>query len=98
MATRVASGKVIQGMAKAIPNLVGGSADLAPSTKTLIDDGGDINTGSFGGRNFHFGIREHGMVAVMNGVALHGGFRIFGSTKPIKIKTATIATRTIVIG
>jgi len=79
-ATRVASGKVIQGMAKAIPNLVGGSADLAPSTKTLIDDGGDIDTGSFGGRNFHFGIREHGMAAVMNGIELHGGFRIFGST------------------
>ncbi|MDA3799833.1 MAG: transketolase [Kiritimatiellae bacterium] len=79
-ATRVASGKVIQGMAEAIPNLVGGSADLAPSTKTLIDNGGDINTGEFAGRNFHFGIREHGMGAVMNGISLHGGFRIFGST------------------
>lgn len=80
IATRSASGKVIQGVAEAIPNFVGGSADLAPSTKTLIDGGGDISAGEFAGRNFHFGIREHGMGSIMNGIALHGGFRIFGST------------------
>lgn len=80
VATRSASGKVIQGMVKAVANLVGGSADLAPSTKTLITDGGDVGPNSFGGRNFHFGIREHGMAAILNGMALHGGFRVFGST------------------
>jgi transketolase len=79
-ATRVSSGKAIQSMAKAIPYLVGGSADLAPSTKTLINDGGDIAPGSFSGRNFRFGIREHAMGSIMNGVALHGGLRIFGAT------------------
>ncbi len=80
VATRSAGGTVIQSLAAAMPALVGGSADLAPSTKTLINDGGDIQAGDFAGRNFHFGVREHGMGAIMNGVALHGGFRIFGST------------------
>jgi transketolase len=79
-ASRVSSGKAIQSMAKAIPYLVGGSADLAPSTKTFINDGGSIAPGSFSGRNFHFGIREHAMGSVMNGIALHGGLRIFGAT------------------
>lgn len=80
VATRAASGKVIQGMAKAIPSLVGGSADLAPSTKTLIDGGDSVLPGEFEGRNFHFGVREHGMGGLLNGMALHGGFRVFGST------------------
>jgi transketolase len=79
-ATRNASGLIMQKLAKALPFFVGGAADLAPSTKTYIDGGGDIGPGSFKGVNVHFGIREHAMVAVMNGVALHGGFRIFGST------------------
>lgn len=79
-ATRAAGGVVIQEMAKAIPNLVGGSADLAPSTKTLIKDTEGIQKGCYGGRNFHFGVREHGMGAIINGVALHGGLRVFGST------------------
>ena len=80
VATRSAGGTVLQSLAAAVPHLVGGSADLAPSTKTLINDAGSIHKGDCSGRNFHFGVREHGMGAVMNGVALHGGFRIFGST------------------
>ena len=80
VATRAASGTVIQVLAKAMPQLVGGSADLAPSTRTLIKDVESVGPGAFSGRNFHFGIREHGMAAIMNGMALHGGFRIFGSS------------------
>jgi transketolase len=80
VATRVAGGSVMQAIAAAVPHFVGGSADLAPSTKTLLKDTTGIQKGSFGGRNFHFGVREHGMGAIMNGVALHGGFRIFGAT------------------
>ena len=80
MATRSASGKVLQDLAKALPYLVGGSADLAPSNNTYLNGLGDIARKSFKGRNFHFGVRELGMGAVMNGVQLHGGFRIFGAT------------------
>ncbi len=80
VASRNASGTVLQALAKAIPNLVGGSADLAPSTKTYLDGCGDIGPAAFSGRNFHFGIREHGMAAILNGIAAHGGFRGFGAT------------------
>lgn len=80
VATRVASGKVMQKLAKAIPSFVGGAADLAPSTKTNLDEFPSVGPGSFGGRNLHFGVREHGMAAVLNGMALHGGFRVFGAT------------------
>ena len=80
IATRAASGKVIQSLAKALPYLVGGSADLAPSTRTLIEGAPSVGRGAYEGRNFHFGIREHGMAAILNGMALHGGFRVFGST------------------
>ncbi len=80
VATRAASGKVMQPLAKALPYLVGGSADLAPSTKTLLDDYASVNAGTFGGRNLHFGVREHAMGAVMNGMALHGGLRVYGAT------------------
>ncbi len=80
MATRKASGAVLQDLAKAVPFLVGGSADLAPSNNTDLKDMGDINKRKFKGRNFHFGVRELGMGAVINGVQLHGGFRIFGAT------------------
>ncbi len=80
LATRVAGGKSIQAMTKAIPHLVGGSADLAPSNKSLIDGAEDIMPGKFSGRNFHFGIREHAMGSLLNGMALHGGFRVFGAT------------------
>ena len=80
VATRAASGTVLQKLAKAVPFLVGGAADLAPSTKTYIEGGGDIGPGAFAGVNFHFGVREHAMAGVMNGIALHGGFRVFGAT------------------
>jgi len=79
IATRKASNKVIQWAAKAAPELVGGSADLAPSTLTLIDDGGSVTASDYSGRNLHFGIREHGMGAVVNGLTLHG-FRAYGAT------------------
>ena len=80
MATRSASGKVLQDLAKAIPYLVGGSADLAPSNNTYLKGFGDVGRDSFQGRNFHFGVRELGMGAVMNGIQLHGGFRVYGAT------------------
>ncbi len=80
IATRAASGRTLQELAKKVPNLVGGSADLAPSTNTHLKDQGDIAPGAFAGRNFHFGVRELGMGAVMNGIALHSGFRIYGAT------------------
>jgi transketolase len=79
IATRKASNKVIQWAASKVPQLVGGSADLAPSTLTLINDGGDVGPGDYAGRNLHFGIREHGMGAIVNGLALHG-FKAYGAT------------------
>jgi transketolase len=79
VATRKASHQVIQWVAANVPNFVGGSADLAPSTLTLIENGGSVEAGSYQGRNLHFGIREHGMGAVVNGLTLHG-LRAFGST------------------
>ncbi len=78
-ATREASGKALNALATAIPNLVGGSADLAPSNNTNLKDGGDFGPGA-SGRNFHWGIREHAMGAVLNGMSLHGGLRVFGAT------------------
>ncbi len=81
VATRVASGKVLNALAQVIPNLVGGSADLAPSTKTLIAGSGDMRQkGADCGRNIHFGVREHGMGAVVNGMALHGGVIPYAAT------------------
>ncbi len=79
-ATRNTSNAIQQVVAKLVPQLVGGSADLAPSTKTLIKDGGNVARGKYAGRNFHFGIREHGMGAVCNGLALSGGFIPYGAT------------------
>ncbi|MGH8919037.1 MAG: transketolase-like TK C-terminal-containing protein, partial [Actinomycetes bacterium] len=79
VATRKASGEVIQWAAAALPHLVGGSADLATSNLTDIDGGGDVERGSYGGRNLHFGVREHGMGAITNGLCLHG-FRAYGGT------------------
>jgi transketolase len=79
IATRKASHDVIQWAAAGVPELVGGSADLAPSTLTLIDGGGDVEKDRYGGRNLHFGIREHGMGAIVNGLVLNG-FRAFGAT------------------
>jgi len=80
IASRVASGKVLNALAGRIPELIGGSADLAGSNNTTIKGSTSISAGEYGGRNIHFGIREHGMAAVMNGMALHGGLIPFGGT------------------
>lgn len=79
-ATRETSGKVLEALASKIPAIVGGSADLAPSTKTYLKGLGDFSKENPTGRNLRFGIREHGMTAVVNGLALHGGFLPYGST------------------
>jgi transketolase len=79
IATRKASQEVLQVAAEQVSTLVGGSADLAPSTLTLIDGAGDVERGSYGGRNLHFGIREHAMGAIVNGLALTG-LRPYGAT------------------
>lgn len=81
LASRVSSGKVLQAVAKNVPSLLGGSADLAPSTMTLLefDGAGTFGPENYGGRNFHFGIREHAMAAVLNGMAL-SGLRPYGAT------------------
>ena len=79
-ATRAASGKVLNALAAKLPELLGGSADLAASTNVVFKNGGDVAAGSWGARNVHFGIREHGMGAILNGLALHGGVRPVGST------------------
>lgn len=80
LATRAASGKVLQELAKELPFLVGGSADLAGSNNTNLNGYGDIGKDAFDGRNFHYGVREIGMGAIMNGIQVHGGFRIYGAT------------------
>jgi transketolase len=80
MATRAASGKVLNALAKAIPELIGGSADLAPSNKTWIEGEVAFQVDSPQGRNFHFGVREHAMGAAVNGMALHGGVIPYGGT------------------
>jgi len=79
VATRKASEKAIQWAAAAIPHLIGGSADLASSTNTDIDNAGDVERDHYEGRNLRFGVREHGMAAIVNGLCLHG-FRAFGAT------------------
>ncbi len=79
-ATRNHSGRVLQGAAAAIPTLIGGSADLGGSNKTDISGGGDLLADNPGGRIIHFGVREHAMGALMNGMALHGGLHPFGGT------------------
>jgi len=80
MATRSASGKILQDLAKTVPYLVGGSADLAPSNNTDLKGMGHVGVNAFEGRNLHFGVRELGMGAIMNGLQLHGGLRVFGAT------------------
>jgi len=79
-ATRGHSGTVLQHAGRLLPALVGGSADLAPSTKTIIKGSPSVAPGEFAGRNLHFGIREHAMGAVVNGMLYHGSFRPFGAT------------------
>ena len=80
LATRESSGKVMNQLAAVIPALIGGSADLAPSTKTLLEGMGDFAAANPAGRNLHFGIREHAMGAMVNGMALHGGVIPYGAT------------------
>jgi transketolase len=79
LATRQASGLALQTIAPAVPNLLGGSADLGTSTGTTLKQGGVFGPGT-AGRTFHWGVREHGMAACLNGIAAHGGLRVFGST------------------
>jgi len=79
-ATRAASGKVLNAIAAKVPELIGGSADLTGSNNTEIKGGGVFSPATRTGRNFHFGVREHGMGAALNGIVLHGGFIPFGGT------------------
>lgn len=80
VASRAASGVVLNAIAPKIPELVGGSADLASSTNTIVKGAPSLSPDDLSGRNFHFGIREHGMGAVMNGMSVHGGFIPYGAT------------------
>ena len=79
-ATRSYSGDVINAVADAIPQLIGGSADLKPSNNTYINSSGDIQCKQYENRNIHYGIREHGMASAMNGIAFYGGLIPFGGT------------------
>jgi transketolase len=80
MATRAASGDVINALADVIPELLGGSADLTPSNKTWIDGRVSFQKGDFQGRNFHFGVREHAMGSIVNGMSIHGGLIPYAGT------------------
>jgi transketolase len=80
LATRQASGKVLNAVAPHLPELLGGSGDLAPSTDTLLAGEASVGPGSFAGRNLHFGVREHAMAGIANGLALHGALRPFVAT------------------
>jgi transketolase len=80
MATRIASGKTIEILGSRLPEMMGGSADLAPSTFTNIAGAGNFEPENWAGRNMHFGIREHAMGAILNGMALHRGLIPFGAT------------------
>jgi len=74
-ATRASAGAALNALAAALPELVQGAADLASSTSTTIKGGGDVAPGSYSGRNIHFGVREHAMGAITNGLAAYGGLR-----------------------
>lgn len=80
MATRESSGIMINRLADLIPNFIGGSADLAPSNKTYMAGKGDFSAEDRSGRNLHFGVREHAMAAIVNGMYAHGGLRVFCAT------------------
>jgi len=80
VATRAAGGKVMSALAQVLPELIGGSADLHPSTQTYLNAFPAVRRGEYDGRNLHFGIREHAMGGILNGLALHGGVRPYGST------------------
>lgn len=79
-ATRNLSGKILQKIKDMMPNMIGGSADLAPSNKTNMSDAGDFSKDNYGGRNLHFGVRELAMTAIGNGIMLHGGLRTYVAT------------------
>ena len=79
-ATRSTSGTILNMIKKAMPNLIGGSADLAPSNKTNMKDAGDFSKDNYSGTNLHFGVREQAMAAIGNGLALHGGLKAFVAT------------------
>ena len=105
LATRGASEKVLNALASVLPELVGGSADLAPSTMTLLKGLPSFNLEHPEGRNFHFGVRENAMVAALNGIALHGGLRPYGATffvfsdyaRPSLRLAALMRTRIVVV-
>ncbi|MEG1147088.1 MAG: transketolase C-terminal domain-containing protein, partial [Niameybacter sp.] len=80
LATRQTSYEIINQIANRVENFVGGSADLAPSTKTYMEGKGDFHKDNYAGNNLHFGIREHAMAAIANGMAVHGGLKVFCST------------------
>lgn len=80
MATRASSGMVLNRLADRIPNIIGGSADLAPSNNTNMNNREAFSKENYAGSNLHFGIREHAMAAILNGMALHGGLRTYGGT------------------
>ena len=80
LATRAASGKTLESLVERIPELLGGSADLTPSNNTRVSTMTDVQDGSFAGRYVRFGIREHGMGSIMNGLAVHGGVIPYGGT------------------
>ncbi|HZJ57924.1 MAG TPA: transketolase [Clostridia bacterium] len=79
-ATRSSSGKVINRLTKILPNLIGGSADLGPSNKTFMEGRDSFSAENYGGSNLHFGVREHAMAAMGNGMVLHGGLRAYVAT------------------
>ncbi len=80
IATRAAAGKALAALAQSIPELIGGDADLSSSTATAIKDGGSFDGGTGAGRNLHYGVREHAMGSIANGIAYHGGLRTFTAT------------------
>jgi len=80
IATRVASGKVLEALVPAVPELAGGSADLTPSNNSYVKGTKEVSRGDYGGRYIRFGVREHAMAAAMNGLALHGGVIPYGAT------------------
>jgi transketolase len=80
LATRAASGKAVTALSKTVGNLIGGSADLAPSNNTYVKEAGDFGRANRLGRNLHFGIREHGMGTICNGILYHGGLRPYCGT------------------
>jgi len=79
-ASRNSSGEVLNRLTRQIPNLIGGSADLAPSNKSVMKDAGDFSAENRAGSNLHYGVREHAMAAIANGIAAHGGLRTYAAT------------------